>query len=370
MGRRLIIAVIIMLLLPAVYPGGNRAEAHTKTKDRPILFIHGADVIRTPQIDCRIWFSNEDAFAPTGVSMARSLGHLGWNTAKFRYISYYVGDVNCSNHGSADDTIEHHGSHSAAAGDGWDAHPSDNAGHVKDSQGNWSHNQRAYIQHLGWHLAWYIWFHYTNNTTASIIDRGVDVVAHSMGGLMIGYAMAKVQKGAEGWPPYLWVEDVITMGTPHTGTYTACGSNFPKQMDQMCPTEHDNFMIWMSQWGLDPQAINSQRNIIGTDWTLIGSSGYGYTDDGSDGTVRGKSATGENISPVTNWYRTPRHKARQNDAPSIIKRIRHPQYYQDTTANEDRDERHWNRGDGAWTHWTRTYHLVKWVNNALYFQNW
>jgi hypothetical protein len=41
-----------------------------------------------------------------------------------------------------------------------------------------------------------------------------------MGGLVIRSALLIVQRNTPGWPPYLYVEDVITLATPHKGPKT------------------------------------------------------------------------------------------------------------------------------------------------------
>ncbi len=71
-----------------------------------------------------------------------------------------------------------------------------------------THSNNTSIRHLAWHLANYI----ATNFTAR--DLVVDVVAHSMGGLMIRYALAK--QGVDSFPR-LKVEDVVTLGSPHNG---------------------------------------------------------------------------------------------------------------------------------------------------------
>jgi triacylglycerol esterase/lipase EstA (alpha/beta hydrolase family) len=93
--------------------------------------------------------------------------------------------------------ISNYGSHAAH----W---PGTSAAHV-----NGKHTRNAHIRHLGYHLAWYIWDQYTSK------GYTVQIVAHSMGGLMARYAISKVESGAADFPPYLYVEDVVTAGTPH-----------------------------------------------------------------------------------------------------------------------------------------------------------
>ncbi|WP_240646855.1 MULTISPECIES: esterase/lipase family protein [Streptomyces] len=45
----------------------------------------------------------------------------------------------------------------------------------------------------------------------------VDVVAHSMGGLVVRAALHYTHQRAKGFPEKLYIEDVVTLGTPHAG---------------------------------------------------------------------------------------------------------------------------------------------------------
>lgn len=67
------------------------------------------------------------------------------------------------------------------------------------------------IEDLAYHVAWYIYNHHTKN------NEVVDVVAHSMGGLVIRHALLKVAEQDPSFPPRLLVEDVVTIASPHHG---------------------------------------------------------------------------------------------------------------------------------------------------------
>jgi triacylglycerol esterase/lipase EstA (alpha/beta hydrolase family) len=108
------------------------------------------------------------------------------------------------------------------------------------------------LKTVGQKLAWDIYNRYSRH------GKSVDVVAHSMGGLVIRSALTQVAKKAGGWPPYLYVEDVTTISTPHTGTNWARGCT-PVHCRDMRPGS--GFIKGLYQ---SPQARQ------GTDWTLIG----------------------------------------------------------------------------------------------------
>ncbi len=66
------------------------------------------------------------------------------------------------------------------------------------------------IRHISCLLAWYIWDNYTQ------WGVHVQVVAHSMGGIIIRQAMFDTPFETR-FPPYLRIDNVVTAGTPHQG---------------------------------------------------------------------------------------------------------------------------------------------------------
>ncbi|MFF2847483.1 esterase/lipase family protein [Streptomyces sp. NPDC058001] len=90
--------------------------------------------------------------------------------------------------------------------------------------------------------------------------RPVDMVGHSYGGLIIRAAIVGTNKKLKGFPPYLLIEDAVTMGTPHHGAALASG----------CPNVQCKRMTKGSDWIKWLNGGNSEAR-GGTDWTLIGS---------------------------------------------------------------------------------------------------
>ncbi len=111
--------------------------------------------------------------------------------------------------------------------------------------------------------------------------RVVDVVAHSMGGLIVRRALTGVLRHEPGFPGWLYIEDVVTLSTPHSGAVVGqvCDNLFDLgQCAQMRP--RSAFMTYLELYGQNPQSA------VGTDWSLIGS----Y----ADFVVPGGVATGMN----------------------------------------------------------------------------
>ncbi|MGW6318139.1 esterase/lipase family protein [Streptomyces sp. NPDC055099] len=110
------------------------------------------------------------------------------------------------------------------------------------------------IKDLGKALAWNIYNKYSSR------GKSVDLVGHSMGGLIARAAIAGFQRHEEGWPPRLYVEDVVTLGTPHKGALSVLDGD--RQSRDMRPWS--DFISWLNKTP-NPQAEG------GTDWTVIGS---------------------------------------------------------------------------------------------------
>jgi hypothetical protein len=115
--------------------------------------------------------------------------------------------------------------------------------------------ENTHLKNLGRALAWNIYNEHSSK------GRSVDLVGHSMGGLIIRAAVAGYAKRDPSWPPVLYVEDAVTLGTPHLGTELAYGCS-TNQCEDMRPTS--DFVEWL-RTSPNPQAEQ------GTDWTLIAS---------------------------------------------------------------------------------------------------
>ncbi|MDQ0710597.1 hypothetical protein QFZ55_000049 [Streptomyces luteogriseus] len=127
------------------------------------------------------------------------------------------------------------------------------------------------LRELGRRLAWGIYNLHSSK------GESVDLVGHSMGGLIVRAAILGVTHHApeEKWPPFIRVEDAVTLGTPHYGTQQNC-EELTLQCQQMKPGS--SFLTWLHSTGV-PQPTR-------TDWTFIGSN--------ADKTVNKESATPTN----------------------------------------------------------------------------
>lgn len=106
--------------------------------------------------------------------------------------------------------------------------------------------------------------------------QSVNVVAHSMGGLVTRVAILGTEQGWKGFPSgHLKVNNVATLSTPHKGIAKPKASN-TRQWKQM--TWGSGFMKKLHEKGNDLDGSWAK----GIDWSLIGST--------KDGTVKYKSA--------------------------------------------------------------------------------
>ena len=127
------------------------------------------------------------------------------------------------------------------------------------------------IKRLGYDLAWFIWKNYTSHGTV------VSIASHSMGGLIARWALYGVQNHlSNAFPPYLYVQDVVTLSTPHDGLgdvnnagltaaqYNAVWCGTYTECTEMTPGSA--FLNELHQSGMNPQPNYP------TDWTAIGAS--------------------------------------------------------------------------------------------------
>lgn len=146
-----------------------------------VVFVHGLDKKAgsgSQSHDCASYFADLLADFP-------QRGFAG----ALHTVGYYDGNSNCSH------WLHDYGDPSAHHGDG-----------------SGSLTSGTSIRHVGYRLAWYLWHEHTSQ------GRTVGVVGHSMGGLVSRYAVGMTAAGHPEFPPYLSVRNLVTVGTPHTGS--------------------------------------------------------------------------------------------------------------------------------------------------------
>jgi len=295
MHRSLRSPMVVALAAIALLAGASPAEARTDNRAKPVVYVHGYNPFGDGT-DCNMWTTMD--------STLRSWGHTG-GTA---YFGYYSGDANCSQYAWNYGTNRHY-------------YPASGV-----------YDRYVRIEHLGYRLAWMIYDQYSSRGVT------VDVVAHSMGGLIVRYALAQIQRNHPDFPPYLYVEDVLTLGTPHAGT--GWGSwCWTTQCEQMRPGS--SFINWLATYAPNPQADG------GTDWTAMGS----YDDE----IVSEGSAVSMNAA----------HKVQYLDSADVA----HGDYYLDTSDARTADVRYQDNG-GSWYSWYDAPWEVRWSDFSLLYGSW
>ncbi len=212
----------------------------------PVLIVHGLDAIAPYGGTCpHDW---DDA--------KQYLKSHGFADREIYTVGYYDKDVV-----GCDRSINE--STKPGLGEEYDNTPD---AHVAGTTG---HTANAAIEHLAYHLAWFIYNSYSKN------NETVAVLAHSMGGLMTRYALAEVAARNDAFPPQLLVDNVVTLGSPHGGArsgklaecslVTLAKVDHLRECDEMTPGSA--FLTGLEDDGWDPQGAR------GTDWTAIGSDG-------------------------------------------------------------------------------------------------
>lgn len=210
------------------------SQAAGNGRDKPIIFVHGLNPLAGAGYPCPAsWGPMQDAFR-----------QWGWDGEPLVGVKYYAGDSFC------EDDIDHHGSHNAHYGNNrwW------SLGFNHDRLNPNSHDDDTPIEHLGYHLAWTVYDHYTSQ------GQPVDLVGHSMGGLIIRYALTKQEQRHPDFPPNLLVEDVVTLESPHDGVSLSIFCGWSKQCREMIPGSR-----FLNGLGENPQVGE------GTEWTISGS---------------------------------------------------------------------------------------------------
>jgi putative serine esterase DUF676 len=214
------VALAAALLIAVAVP----AEARTDNRYKPVIFIHGSDWLAPYGVNCGGQFA----------AMKRRFRDFG-HTGSLITLAYYRYDTSC------DASIGRDGSHRVHYASGHDA--------------TGGHSGNTDIRHLAYHLAWYIYDHFSRNGVA------VDVVGHSMGPLMIQYALAQTERGHPSFPPRLLVEDVVSLAGPFAGAKPIINTCHTRQCGQMRAGSATLDWLRRNAWEPDGQG--------GTDWTAV-----------------------------------------------------------------------------------------------------
>lgn len=224
----------------------NYGEGTLPARTAKVILLHGID-FHGPDYGF-------DSVVGYFGKLQQTLQPMGWASDGFIYPGFYECDIGIS----PGHMIDGHGDHAKHYGGPVPGrYPGDSHNGACSYPSNYGvHDGDTPIEHLAYHFAWYLY----DRTPGECVK----IVAHSMGGLIIRYALQKVEEGHADFPSHLCVDDVITVGTPHAGALPAELPCNNKQCAQMDP---DHSFILNLGGNLNPQGSG------GTEWTAIGAKG-------------------------------------------------------------------------------------------------
>ena len=210
-GRSLVLRGVALALVASIVAlGATGCEPRASRKDRTILFVHGWQAFGSGT-DCKGTFGALEA----------NLKAQGF-TGKMITVGYYDSDTNC------DVNLRNWGS--------------------IDNSTSWKDLGKAFSKYV--------------HDTFSAKNQPVDVVSHSMGGLIVRGAVQGAQAKDSGFSQPLMVEDVATLAAPFAGA-----------------AWYSNLCLWGQCAGLKPGASDikwlatnpNPQGSGGTEWTAFGS---------------------------------------------------------------------------------------------------
>jgi len=227
------------------------------------------------------------------------------------------------------------------------------------------------IRHTTCLLAWFIWDYYTSH------GHTIEVIAHSMGGILIRQAMNDMPYVTQ-FPPYLYISDVATAGSPHQGISSASAFISSINPNETCPgncvevsqIEQANAMMsnmnsttWRNGFGRDPQGSG------GTDWTTMTSNNdsvlylscqaFGYERLGAPATV--------DYYPLCGFMPGATHfVAYPGPSPDYD----HGGYLVDTSTTWNADECYSDNNGGTWYCVTNSEHSLYTLMEATLSSGW
>ena len=285
----------ISLLLVGLFSFcASETSSAAEISSRPILFIHGFNPFGIGENCQKDWSAMESALTAQGYSGPKIT------------IGYYSDDTNCDVKTSPHGTILTH------------------------------------ISDLSQDFAWYVYDQFSSKNIS------VDVVTHSMGGLVLRYALYRVAIGDPSFPPYMMVTHAATLAAPFTGYSLLAESCHINVLNVQCD---DMFPLSGFIEGLKDPAALVPQGPDGTIWSGMGSNADFI--DSSDGFVGSASATSMDIPAsskiILPWYKFVFHTMYTRNSAVIADMVN----ILATNAQDDAAPKVLAQRSIASTHWSR-----------------
>ena len=335
--------IAMVLLTLALVVGGftlmRPQVAHATAYNNPVFFIHGFNALST--INCELgteWGDTETLWNNEGFKLHRSLGFYNadqCNYGRSQYLNTYNSD--CSSYydsGSNDGTVNED------------------------------------IRHTACLLAWFIWDHYSSKGT------DIGIVAFSLGGIIIRQAMTDTVYRTE-FPPYLFISDVATMGSPHQGVADGAAKymNIAKgcpgncvEIDQIQASNGVMFDLnstsFRGGFGRDPQGES------GTDWTTMASNNDEVLAFCTASSERKGAPTNVNGATICGFMPGATHLIAYSGASPEYCHVCQNSYRQDNSTAWNADVSYSDNNGGTWTTVSGMVHSNLDAYYAILYSDW
>lgn len=247
--RAAVVAALAVGLVAAPLAAPTPAAAgtiklNTNNQSIALLLIHGFnDSCAVAWDSLGTWKDNTPLPQPNSTAH----NYLAGQFTNIKEVGYYSGDGTCGENLNNDPSL--------TQCNGFPESAADYGARLKDR-----------LDRLSCLFAWYIYDNYTQ------YGKPVNVLAHSMGGLLTRYALGATAARDNRFPPVLWVNNAVTVATPHGGvwgayhTAAALSGLGGVELDMMDPGNPAySFMSTIAGYQR-PQGFD------GTRWALIGAS--------------------------------------------------------------------------------------------------
>jgi outer membrane protein assembly factor BamB len=247
------LSMVAQLIGPAPVQARRSPQPPMLDTSAPLLLIHGYSL--NSAVDCQSYgWGATETYLRAGHTVNGQV-NVHWTGPTYT-IGYYQQDTHCDiNLNTSTDPASQLGKSKCAT------YPQD---------GITTGNNSDPIEHLACELAWVIYYDFQSPGTlcpGGSPPCAVDIVDHSMGGLIARWAIAEVLAPVAPFPPSLLdVHDVVDFDVPNNGANLAhlCPdlSICPEEGKEMDPGS--TFLTTLQSFGGYPQGLN------GTHWTMMG----------------------------------------------------------------------------------------------------
>lgn len=336
--------IAMVLLTLALVIGGftlmRPQVAHATAYNNPVLFIHG-------------FAANSDLNCDTGTEWGDT--NYFWGTIEGFTQWFTIGEYNSDNHCDyLRSYLNVYNSHCST--------------YYNSGSNNGTVNED--MRHSACLLAWFIWDHYSSHGT------DIGVVAFSLGGILIRQALTDTVYRTE-FPPYLFISDVATMGTPHQGLVdgAAKGASIFASCPGNCVEAYQvqasnglmvdlNSTSFRGGFGRDPQGES------GTDWTTMGSNDDEVNAWCTGDPERMGTYNMDNLATVCAWMPGATHLIGYSGVAPEYCHVCQNSYRQDNSTAWDADTDYSDNNGGTWHSVSGMVHSNQDAYLAILYSDW